>query len=420
MPLHEGEIWGEITQASLERLLERKGVSREERGTMFRLNLSEEEMAKTEDWRPQFANFAVTKETNGRLARGIADLNPLYLDDKYAKNSIWGSMITPPATLCWTETVNGATDGFPGCHTIWRGVEYEWDRPLFAGEAVGSRTYLTAAEIVESEFAGGDAAVQRYETEAYTLDGAYVGAYSTSWHRFSRKKAKSSGKYAGVERHEWTDDELEAVWDEYKTHNLANRRGDDPLYYEDVEVGFELPHIIKGPITLTSKIAFEMAFGAGGWFVGHELAMQLWENAPRLPIKNEEGVPEPPVAIHWTNERCQKYLGMPGAYEAGFERLNWLTQLLMSWFGDHGMLRNLKLAFKGFHWQGDAVRLFAKVTAKRVEGDRHLVELDVWTKSHPRDDVTSEGTVVVELPSREAGNVVWSPTDGDRDSQEAS
>lgn len=404
MPLHEGEIWGEITQASLERLLERRGVAREERGTMFRLNRSESD---PDEWRPAMANFAVSKETAGRLARGIGDLNRLYVDEGYAKKSIWGGLLAPPASLCWTETVNGATDGFPGCHTIWRGVEYEWERPLIAGEPIGSRTYLVDAEIVKSEFAGGDAAVQRYETEAYTLDGSYIGAYRTSWHRFSRNRAKKSSKYAGVERHTWTDDELDAVWAEYKTQNLANRRGSEPLYFEDVVVGEEVPHIIKGPITLTSKIAFEMAFGAIGWFVGHELAMELWEVAPRLPIRNEENVPEPPVAIHWTNERCQKYLGMPGAYEAGFERLNWFTQLLMSWFGDHGMMRALKLAFKGFHWQGDAVRLFAKVTGKRVEGGQHLVDLDIWTMSHPRGDRTSEGGATVELPSRDSGAEVW-------------
>lgn len=407
MPLREGEIWGEVTEASLERLLERKGVSRNERGSMFRLNLSEEQTP--ESWRPSFANFAVTRETGGRIARGISDLNPLYVDGGYAGKSIWGDVIAPPASLCWTEQVNGATDGFPGCHTIWRNAEFEWEQPLFVDQGVGSRTYLTDAKIVDSEFAGGKAAVQDYETEAYLLDGTYIGAYRTSWHRFSRKKAKSSGKYAGIERHHWTDEELDEVWEEYRTHNLVNRRGDEPLYFEDVSTETEIPHIIKGPITLTSKIAFEMAFGAGGWFVGHELAMQLWEAVPRLPIKNEEGVPEPPVAIHWTNERCQSYLGMPGAYEAGFERLNWLTQLLMSWFGDHGMLRKLSLRFKAFHWQGDAVKLYASVTGKREEGDRYLVDLDIWTESHPRGEKTSEGTAVVELPSREAGNVVWTP-----------
>lgn len=408
MPLREGEIYGEITEASLERLLERKGQSRAERGSLFRLNLSESEKGAIEEWTPAFANFAVSRETGGRIARGIADLNPLYIDKKHARASIWGNLLVPPASLCWTEQVNGAMEGFPGCHTIWREAEYEWDQPMFVDEGIGSRTYLTDARIVSSEFAGGDAAVQNYETEAFRLDGTYIGAYRTSWHRFSRNRAKKAGKYAGVERHQWTDEELAEVWDEYRTHNLANRRGAEPLYVEDVEIGVEIPHIIKGPITLTSKIAFEMAFGAGGWFVGHELAMQLWETVPRLPIKNEEGVPEPPVAIHWTNERCQNYLGMPGAYEAGFERLNWFTQLLMSWCGDHGMLRKLALRFKGFHWQGDAVRLQARVTGTRTEGGRHLVDLDIWTTSHPRGETTSEGTATVELPSRVAGNVVWS------------
>ena len=96
MPLHEGEIWGEITQASLERLLERKGVSREDRGTMFRINLSEEELAKADTWRPKNANFQITKETGGRIARGIADLNPLYLDEGYAKRSNWGRLLAAP------------------------------------------------------------------------------------------------------------------------------------------------------------------------------------------------------------------------------------------------------------------------------------------------------------------------------------
>jgi len=119
------------------------------------------------------------------------------------------------------------------------------------------------------------------------------------------------------------------------------------------------------------------------------------------------------VAIHWTNERCEKYLGMPGAYEAGFERMNWFTQLLMSWMGDQGMIRKVSLQFRGFHWQGDAVRLFATVTGKRVEDGRRLVDLDIWTMSHPRGDRTTEGTAVVQLPGRTDDRPVWTPKDLD-------
>jgi hypothetical protein len=114
MPLHEGEIWGEITEASLERLLERKGVSRSERGTMFRINTTGEEK---NAWKPQHANFAITRETNGRIARGIADSNPLYVDESYAKKSMWGKIITPPAT---PSGGGSATSGTARCSPMSR------------------------------------------------------------------------------------------------------------------------------------------------------------------------------------------------------------------------------------------------------------------------------------------------------------
>ena len=41
--LTEGEIWGEITEAGLERLLERKGVVRTSRGSMMNLAKSKED-----------------------------------------------------------------------------------------------------------------------------------------------------------------------------------------------------------------------------------------------------------------------------------------------------------------------------------------------------------------------------------------
>ncbi|MBT4518451.1 MAG: hypothetical protein HOC23_00480, partial [Halieaceae bacterium] len=361
--------WGQVTEQALEKLLERKGVERSKKGTLQRGYLE------PNPWDDSYgkANFLVSRENVMRLARGISDMNPLYVDYEYAKKSQWGEMVIPPGLLAYGETVNGATDGFPGCHTIWRGVEFEWSQQMLADQPYNISTHLNDAKLVDSKFAGGKAAIQEYETVARTLGGDQVGAYRTSWHRFSRKKATGASKYDKMSRHVWTEDELESVWEEYRTHNLKNRRGNEPLYFEDVEIGTKVPHLIKGPVTMTSKLAFEFLRGAGGWLVGHELAMQLWDESPNLAIRNEENVPEPPLAIHWTNERCEKYLGMPGAYEAGYERLHWYTQLLMSWMGDHGLMRNLKVDFLAFHWQGDAIRLHAEVTDKRVENGEHLI-----------------------------------------------
>jgi acyl dehydratase len=388
--------WGEVTEAHLENLLKRRGVARTERGALMRGFLAPNQ------WDQGYgkANFFISRETAGRFARGFADENPLYVDLAYAEQSPWRRMLAPPTLLAYAESVNGATDGFPGCHAIWRECEFEWARPLFAEEAMNVSSQLTGARIVDSQFAGGKAGIQDYETRIDTLDGELVATYRTSWHRFSRKKATGESKYGKITMTQWTDDQLEALWDEYRRQNKANRRGSEPLYFEDVTVGTEVPHIVKGPVTLTSKLAFEFCRGAGGWFVGHEMALDLYQRYPALAIRNEENVPEPPVAIHWTNERCQTYLGMPGAYEAGFERLAWYTQLLTSWIGDHGCLRRLQLRFLAFHWQGDAIRLYATVTGKRNENGKCLVDLDIRSVSHPRGAETSAGQATVELPSR--------------------
>jgi hypothetical protein len=80
--------------------------------------------------------------------------------------------------------------------------------------------------------------------------------------------------------------------------------------------------------------------------------------------------------------------------------------MLMHWIGDHGMLRGIDMQFRGFHWQGDVVRLYGHVTDKQIVDGVYLVNLDIETRSH-RDEVTTKGTAVVQLPSRDAGTAVW-------------
>lgn len=407
MSTSRNEDWGKITEAGLRVLLERKDVPRRKRGSISRRAALEDKASTGPTPRDRGDHMRISREMAGRYSRAIADLNPLYINPRAAARSIWGRLLVPPGALSWTEQVNGATDGFPGCHTIWRGCELEWERPIFAGERVYSTTHLREARIIDSGFGGGLAAIQDYETIAEDAEGRTIGLYRTSWHRFERAGAKEAKKYIELERPQWTDEQLDAIRDEYHRQNLANRRGTEPLFWEDVVEGSEIPYILKGPTTLTSKLAFESLGWPGGWVIGHELAIELFERYPSLSIRNEENVPEPPVAIHWTNERAQKHLGMPAAYEAGYERLNWFTQLIMSWMGDHGMLRKLSMQFKGFHWQGDLIRLHARVLGREVEGDHHLVHLAIDTKTQ-RDEVTTVGAATVELPARASGRPVWS------------
>jgi len=110
------------------------------------------------------------------------------------------------------------------------------------------------------------------------------------------------------------------------------------------------------------------------------------------------------VAIHWSNERCQKILGLPGAYDAGYERLSWLVHLLMNWIGDDGFLHRLDIRFPRFNLLGDTTWCHARVTERfrldaPVDDKRHAVRLDIWTVNQ-NGETTTTGTAVVLLRAR--------------------
>ena len=337
----------------------------------------------------------IVRELIRRFATGIADMNPLFLDEEYAKSSHYGTIILPPGMLSMMERVNGATDGLPGCHTIWRHATLEWYLPMKLGDVLKSSTRLLDVREVESKFGGGRSVIQDYETTVKSKNDEVVGIYKTSWLRFERAKSKGAGKYMARPLAHYTPEEIEDIKAQDKREV---RRGSQPLYWEDVQVGEEIPPKIKGPTTTTSKIAFELAGGSGGGVVGHELAFELFERHPGLPFINEQGIPEAPLAIHWSNERCQKILGLPGAYEAGYERINWMVQGYMNWMGDHGRMKKLFVRFPRFSLLGDTTWCKGKVVGKRIEGENHIVALDIWTENQMGEN-TTVGQAEVILPS---------------------
>jgi acyl dehydratase len=377
------ENFGKITEEGVARLRKRVGVERKS-SNMHRRGL-----------------LRLTSETIRRFALGSGDDNPLYLDYEYAEKSRHGTRICPPSIIGFLERSNGASDGLPGCHTIWRNAEYEWLRAMRLDEALDSSSYLRHVEVIPSKFGGGQSARQDYETEVYTPDREPVATYKTSWHRFERTKAKKASKYGERELAHYTPEEIENIKAEYKKEV---RRGADTLWWEDVNEGDEVPMVVKGPTTQISKFAFESWGGAGGWFVGHKLAFDLFDKHPGLPFINEQGIPEAPVAIHWSNERSQKILGLPGAYEAGYERTSWLVHMLMNWVGDEGHVYRLTQRYPTFNLLGDTTWCRGKVVGKSlldepVDGKRHAVQCEVTTENQ-RGDITTTGEAVVLLRSR--------------------
>jgi acyl dehydratase len=376
--------FGKITDDAVEKLKSRIGVERKG-STMHRRG-----------------PLPLMRDLIRRFAIGSGDDNPLYVNLEYARQSRYGTIIAPPSIIGFIERTNGATDGLPGCHTIWRDAAYEWYQPLKMDDRLDSSTYLRRVEVIPSKFGGGKAAIQDYETLIWNQNKESVANYKTSWHRFERSGAKRAGKYGERQLAQYTPEDIEKIKADYKQEK---RRGADVLWWDQVREGEEIPFVVKGPTTQISKFAFESWGGPGGWFVGHRLAFELFEKHPGLPFINEQGIPEAPVAIHWSNERSQKILGLPGAYEAGYERTSWIVHLLMNWIGDDGFLHRLTQRYPTFSLLGDTTWCHGKVAEKFVlpepiDGKRHAVRCDIWTVNQ-NGTTTTTGEAVVLLKARD-------------------
>jgi hypothetical protein len=155
--------------------------------------------------------------------------------------------------------------------------------------------------------------------------------------------------------------------------------------------------VCKGPLTVTSVIAFVQGWGSL-YVRAHGLAFDLFDRHPALGIPNDFGSPEPPERVHW-DEPFARAVGVPGAYDYGPERVAWLGHLATNWMGDHGELRRLNSQVRRHNLIGDTTFCRGVVRGKREDGAQGLVELELQAVNQ-RGEVTASGSAEVSLPRR--------------------
>ena len=138
----------------------------------------------------------------------------------------------------------------------------------------------------------------------------------------------------------------------YKLYRDEEVRGAvPPRYWEDVNVGDELPTMFKGPMTVTGFVAY--AQGWGGLYIrANKLAWKLIDAHPGVGITNRFGIPDVPERVHWEEDFALE-VGAPGAYDYGPERTSWLTHHLTNWMGDDGFLRKASCKIRRHNPEGD-------------------------------------------------------------------
>jgi acyl dehydratase len=338
---------------------------------------------------PQF-NTEATHDAVRHYAFGRGDDNPLYCDPSYAKTTHHGGVIAPSTFILSCGFPRSR--GLPGVHGLFTGIDLECHHPIKAGTAIQATTALHDVKERQGRFAGRQ--YQQTSVTRYRDPGGRVLStlYSHAF-RMERGKAGRSDKFAGLERKAYDQEELgqiEAAYD----GEIAARRGGQPRYWQDVEIGETLPVMVKGPLTVTDNIAFLIGFGTV--FVrAHRLWHDFRKRHPGAGVKDAHGVWDVPERVHW-DEELARSIGMPGPYDYGPQRISWFDHHVSDWMGDHGWLRRLKVSLTAPNFVGDTTWLGGQVGAKPAPG-RVTLDLAAWDQ---RGRTTATASVEVDLPCR--------------------
>lgn len=139
------------------------------------------------------------------------------------------------------------------------------------------------------------------------------------------------------------------------------------VYFEDVEVGSEMPPLVKGPI---EQIQLTRYAGASGDF----------------------------NPIHQDDEFA-KAAGMGGVFAHGMLSMGFVGQLVSDWAGA-GQVRKLGVRFAGLVRLKDTITCRGRVLAKSSKDDVNLVDLEVWAENDKGEKVVT-GKATVALPTRD-------------------
>jgi acyl dehydratase len=326
----------------------------------------------------------------------VGDDNPLWCDAEYAKKTIWGKTIAPPTFLFSTEDP-AIAPGLPGIQAIYWGTRWEHFKPVKVGDQITTRTRVIDIKEKSGKHVS-RFVVQTMETIFTNQREEVVSRTEDDIARIPR--ARSGGGLKGFEdrKKEHTKYEAQEIEDIVQAYIHEERRGSAPRYWEEVAEGENVPNIVKGPLTLVDI----MAFYAGRRTVYNPLKLAFLERVrhpKNVYVSPVTGIPVHPAAGHFDVEIAHE-IGMPGAYDQGWMRVNWMGHLVTNWMSDWGFVRKLEVRLALPNLVGDVTWLKAKVSRRFIENGEHLVELECRGENQ-RKERNMEGSAIVRLPSKD-------------------
>ena len=137
------------------------------------------------------------------------------------------------------------------------------------------------------------------------------------------------------------------------------------LFYEDVEVGMEIPALTKHP---TTRQLVKWASAVGDWY-----------------------------EIHYDKDFAQS-TGLTGVIVHGWLPFSFMAQMISDWIGEWGTIKKIGCSHRGMTYPGEDITCKGKVVKKYVEGGDNLIECEIWA-DRAGGEITTPGNATVALPS---------------------
>jgi len=312
---------------------------------------------------PDFSPEEVTMWGIRRFVEATTDENPLWQDEDYALKTRWGGIVAPPAFLEAFNPSNHAFRHFPDMshmslpfelpfpRTFSAFNEYQFFIPLRPGDTITSTCRIGDIYERESKSGAGRMVFIRMDNEHRNQRDEVVGITSEAMVSIEGSSARG------------TSDSAPPPPKKVESRPPTTEQ----VYFEDIEVGTQLPPLVK-EVTLFTILKWAAAV-------------------------NDYG------PHHFDYQFATQVLGLPNVVAHGPHNTALLAQLVTNWTGSWGVLKKHYAEMRGNVFPGDTLTFQGKVARKEVRDGENLVECVSWAENQNGRKVML-GRSTVTLPSR--------------------
>ena len=352
-----------------------------------------------------------------RWAHAMHYPNLLHFDPAYAAESRWGKLVAPQSFAIATDDGHGAAPAcfgrIPDSHLLFGGDEWWfYDTKIVAGDMITNTRIPFDYVVKETGF--GPTCFQRGDNNYANQNGEPVAKQRSTSIRYSAAAGGENVREDDFEEPVWSDEDLAALEDrKFAWVQMLHDLGHKERWWDDVQVGDDLPERVFGPHSLASFATEWRAYIVNTWGsmnlrkqdlegLGFTKEMAGYENDPDMMLINPtltDGAYYGPSRGHLFPKFARR-IGMPRGYGYGASMGSWVTDYLSGWAGEWGMVVHSTANYRGPALTGDITIQTAEVVDKSVDEEgRHLVHVK-HKMVNQRGVTMCTGAAEIRLPKK--------------------